>query len=84
MSHGLEPFKKDQFEGCVPTVYAATVTNDSGQYICPPAIQEEGSEQSQSEGLAESLMELTRNIVREKTQSESAEKGCPFDDIVFH
>ncbi|KAK4237255.1 hypothetical protein C8A03DRAFT_34786 [Achaetomium macrosporum] len=84
MSHGIEPFKKDQFEGSVPTVYAATVTNDSGQYICPPAIPEEGSAQSQSEELAERLMELTRNIVREKTRSESVEKGCPFDDLVLH
>lgn len=84
MSHGIEPFKKDQFEGAVPTVFAVTTTQESGQFICPPAIIEEGSELSQSEELADHLMELTRRVVSEKTRSESVEKGCPFDDVVFH
>ncbi|KAL2019751.1 hypothetical protein VTK56DRAFT_9195 [Thermocarpiscus australiensis] len=84
MSYGMEPFKKDQFEAAVPTVYAVTVANESGQYICPPAIPEEGSELSQSEELAENLMELTRNVIREKTRPESVDKGCPFDDLVLH
>lgn len=30
MSVGLEQFKKDQFEGCVSMVYAATATKESG------------------------------------------------------
>ncbi|KXX80979.1 putative oxidoreductase bli-4, mitochondrial [Madurella mycetomatis] len=84
MSHGIEPFKKDQFEGAVPTVFAVTMTQESGQFICPPAITEEGSELAQSEELADNLMELTRRVVSEKTRSESVEKGCPFDDVVFH
>ncbi|KAL2160707.1 hypothetical protein VTH06DRAFT_903 [Thermothelomyces fergusii] len=84
MSHGLEPFKKDQFEGAVPTVYAATVADKGGQYICAPAIPEAGSELSQSEELADRLMELTRNVVREKIGNESVGKGCPLDDIVVH
>ncbi|KAK4152572.1 hypothetical protein C8A00DRAFT_34726 [Chaetomidium leptoderma] len=74
MSHGLEPFKKDQFEGAVPTIYAVTVTDKSGQYICAPAIPEEGSALSQSEELADSLMELTRNVIKEKMRQ----------DIVLH
>ncbi|KAL2128340.1 hypothetical protein VTI74DRAFT_9301 [Chaetomium olivicolor] len=70
MAYGIEPFKKDQFEGAVPTIYAVTMTDKSGQYICPPAIPEAGSELSQSDELADRLMELTRNIVREKTQAD--------------
>jgi len=81
MSHGLEPFKKDQFEGAVPTVYAVTMADKSGQYICPPATPEAGSDLSQSEELGDRLMELTRNVVREKMGSESVAKGCPLDDL---
>ncbi|KAH6622539.1 hypothetical protein F5144DRAFT_655856 [Chaetomium tenue] len=84
MSHGLEPFKKDQFEGAVPTVYGVTMTDKSGQYICAPAIPEAGSELSQSEELADALMELTRKVVRDKVRSEPAGKGSPFDDLVLH
>src|ERR1700761_845270 len=40
MKYGLAPFKKDQFEGALTGLYAATVTEKSGQYICPPAIVE--------------------------------------------
>lgn len=83
MSHGLEPFKKDQFEGAVPTVYAVTMTDKSGQYICAPAIPETGSELSQSEELADNLMELTRNVVRDKMRNESIGEGSPFDDLVL-
>lgn len=84
MSYGVEPFKKDQFEGAVPTVFAVTTAQESGQYICPPAIPEKGSALSQSDELADNLMELTRKVVRDKTRAESADKGCPFDDVVFH
>lgn len=84
MSHGLEPFKKDQFEGAVPTVFAVTMADKSGQYICAPAIPEAGSELSQSEELADALMELTRNVVRDKMRSEPAGKGSPLDDLVLH
>jgi NAD(P)-dependent dehydrogenase (short-subunit alcohol dehydrogenase family) len=78
MSVGAAPFKKDQFEGCVSTMFAATKTEKSGQYICPPAIVEPGSEKANDEALGERLMDLTLRIVKEKTKSSSADKGCPF------
>lgn len=40
MAVGLKPFRKDQFDGCVSTMYAATVCEDSGlysAYILPSA-----------------------------------------------
>ncbi|KAA6412859.1 MAG: hypothetical protein FRX48_03852 [Lasallia pustulata] len=80
MSVGLAPVKKDIWQGCVSTMYAATATTKSGQYICPPAIPEEGSELAQSGELGERLMELTREVVKEKTYDMSAAKGCPFKD----
>ncbi|KAK3315587.1 retinol dehydrogenase 12 [Apodospora peruviana] len=63
----LEPFKKSNFEGAIPTVFAATTTTAGGQYICPPATPEKGSELAQSDKLADNLMELTRKVVSEKT-----------------
>jgi hypothetical protein len=84
MSTGLEPFKKDQFEGAKSTIYAATLIESSGNYICPPAVPEPGSAASQDEKLQDDLMELTRKVVMEKTKRESADQGCPFDDLVLH
>ncbi|KAK4997550.1 hypothetical protein LTR28_013949, partial [Elasticomyces elasticus] len=81
MSLGLKPFRKTQFEGCVSTMYAATVTTQSGQYIAPPKIVEQGSDKANDMGLAEQLQKLTREIVRSKTHSESSDKGCPFSDF---
>lgn len=78
MSVGLAPFKKTQFEGAVSTMYAATMTEKSGQYICPPAIVEKGSEKANDVELGERLMDLTWRVVKEKTKSQSADKGCPF------
>ncbi|KAH6898047.1 hypothetical protein B0T10DRAFT_525470 [Thelonectria olida] len=66
MSKVVEPFKKDQFDGALSSVYAATLTERSGEYICPPATAETGSELSQNEELGEQLMELTRKIISEK------------------
>lgn len=80
MSEGLAPFKKDQFDGCKSSMYAATVTQNSGEYICPPADVEPGSEFSRDEALGEQLMKLTREIVKEKFGSESVGKGCPLKD----
>lgn len=80
MSAGLEVFKKDQFEGALSTLYASTVTERSGEYVCPPATVEPGSELAQNEELAEQMMKLTRELVTEKTRSESVEKGCPMKD----
>ncbi|KAF2826552.1 NAD(P)-binding protein [Ophiobolus disseminans] len=78
MSVGAVPFKKDQFEGCVSTIFAATKTDKSGEYICPPAVVEPGSDKANDVQLGEQLMDLTLKIVKEKTSSSSVEKGCPF------
>ncbi|KAJ4340291.1 hypothetical protein N0V87_002583 [Didymella glomerata] len=80
MSVGLAPFKKTQFEGAVSTMYAATMTEKSGQYICPPAIVEKGSDKANDVELGERLMDLTWRVVKEKTKSQSADKGCPFKE----
>jgi len=71
MSHGIEPLKKSQFEGAVPTVYAVTVTKKGGEWICAPATPEDASAMAQSDELMDNLMELTRNLVREKTGGEA-------------
>lgn len=78
MSVVMKAFKKDQFMGCVSAVFAATKTEKSGQYICPPAIPEEGSALYQNDKLVENLMKLTEEVVKEKTYDDSAAKGCPF------
>lgn len=70
MSVLMEPFKKDQFEGALPTLYAGTVTENSGEYICPPAAAEPGSELARSEELGEQLMKLTREVIKEKSGIE--------------
>ncbi|KAK4560872.1 hypothetical protein LTR86_005452 [Recurvomyces mirabilis] len=80
MSGGLTPFKKDQFEGALSTLYAATVTDKSGKYICPPAIYEPGSDLANNEELSEDLMKLTCELITEKTKPDSVDKGCPMKD----
>lgn len=78
MSVGMAPFKKNIMQGCVSTVFAATTTTKSGEYICPPAVPESGSSLAQDEKLGENLMKLTRELIKEKTYDDSAAKGCPF------
>lgn len=78
MSVGAAPFKKTQFEGAVSAMFAATSTEHSGLYVCPPAIVEEGSAKANDVELGERLMELTVRVVKEKTKSQSVDKGCPF------
>lgn len=80
MSVGMAPLKKDIMMGAVSTMFAATKTSNSGEYICPPAVPESGNELSQNEELGEQLMELTRNVVKEKTYADSFAKHCPFKD----
>jgi len=75
MSVGMAPFQKDQFEGALSAVFASTVTEKSGEYICPPAVPEPGSELSQNEELGEQLMKLTAEVVAEKTNAK--QEGCP-------
>ncbi|KAJ2988589.1 hypothetical protein NUW58_g3892 [Xylaria curta] len=84
MATAMEPFKKTQFEGAKPTLYAATVTNESGQYICPPAVPESGSKLAQDDALADRLMALTRHVIMGKTRRDLADQGRPFDDLVLH
>lgn len=71
MSHVVDPFKKDQFEGAVPTVFAVTMADAGGQYLCAPATPERASELAHSDELMENLMNLTRNVVSEKTGGEA-------------
>lgn len=75
-----QPIKKDIWQGCVSMVFAATKTDKSGQYICPPAVPESGSALAQDEELGDQLMKLTRELVSEKTEPDSKAKGCPFKD----
>lgn len=82
MAYGLEPFKKNQFEGAVPTIFAATSTEESGQYICPPAIPEVGSKLAQDDALADTLMELTWKVLIEKTKSGSVNQGSLLDSMI--
>jgi NAD(P)-dependent dehydrogenase (short-subunit alcohol dehydrogenase family) len=79
MSVGLAPFKKDQFEGALSMLYATTKTEESGQYICPPAKVEPGSKLANDVQLQEDLMELTVRLIKEKTKPDSVDKGCPFE-----
>lgn len=65
--------------GAVSTVFAATKVQQSGLYVCPPAVPESGSKMAQDEELGEQLMRLTRELVMEKTCQDSKEKGCPFE-----
>jgi len=53
----MVPFKKDQFEETISTIFTATVTEDSGQYICPPVIVEKDSLQVNNQQL-ENLDEI--------------------------
>ncbi|KAF2257807.1 hypothetical protein CC78DRAFT_563291 [Lojkania enalia] len=80
MSQVLTPFKKDIFESAMPTTFVATMTKNSGEYICPLAIVEKGSNLANDEQLEENLMELTWKIVKEKIKSESAKKRCLFKE----
>ena len=80
MSVVMKPLKKDQWEGSASTLFAATKTDRSGEYICPPAIVEPGSELSRDPELGEQLMKLTREIVKTKFGAQSVDKGCPLQD----
>jgi len=80
MSIALKPFQKTQFEGCCSAIFAGTLTEESGQYITPPCIVEKGSDKGNDEQLAEQLMKTTRDIIQQKTKSDSSDKGCPFRD----
>ncbi|KAL2071480.1 hypothetical protein VTL71DRAFT_12715 [Oculimacula yallundae] len=77
MSVGMKPFKKDQWEGAVSAMFCATKTEQGGQYVCPPAVPEEGSKVYQDETgeVQENLMRLTLELVGEKLDPKK--EGCP-------
>lgn len=60
------PFKKTQFEGCHSAMFAATMVEQSGLFICSPAVPEDGSEPSRDDALGERLMDLTRSVLQDK------------------
>jgi NAD(P)-dependent dehydrogenase (short-subunit alcohol dehydrogenase family) len=62
----LKPAKKDVFDGCISTVFCATATTASGQYVCPPAVVEDGSPLSRDEALADRLMVLTARLLEDR------------------
>jgi NAD(P)-dependent dehydrogenase (short-subunit alcohol dehydrogenase family) len=80
MSVGLKPFRKSQFEGCVSSMYAATMATTGGNYIAPPKVFETPSDKAQDMAMADRLMKLTAEIVEQKTRSESSAQGCPFKE----
>ncbi|QRV80888.1 short chain dehydrogenase [Ceratobasidium sp. AG-Ba] len=64
------PIKKDIWDGAVSVIYTGTVTEKTGEYVCPPAIPEPGSEMSRDEALGEQLMKLTDQVLKDKCQIE--------------
>lgn len=78
MSVAMKPFQKSQLEGCVSAMYAATATERSGKYICVPARIEDGSELAQSNELAEQLMQLTEDVLKEKSKVAGVEFPLKF------
>lgn len=78
MSVAMKPFQKDQLEGCVSAMYAATATERSGKYICVPARIEDGSELAQSNELAEQLMQLTEDVLKEKLEGAGTKYSLKF------
>jgi hypothetical protein len=79
MSVCMKPFKKTQWEGAVSAMFCATVAEEGGLYICPPAIPEEGSKiyQDETGEVQENLMKLTLELVGEKMDPDR--KGCPLE-----
>lgn len=75
MSWIMWPIKKSAEQGALSSMFAATVTTGTGQYITPPAQVEAGTEQSRDEGLQDKLMKTTIEIIAKYTDAKS--KGCP-------
>ncbi|KEP47220.1 putative oxidoreductase bli-4 [Rhizoctonia solani 123E] len=69
-NNALYPLKKDIWDGAVSVMYVATKTENTGQYICPPAIPEAGSDFARDDALGEQLMVLTQQVLKSKAQIE--------------
>ncbi|KAG8707691.1 hypothetical protein FRC08_000340 [Ceratobasidium sp. 394] len=67
-NNALYPLKKDIWDGAVSVIYVGAVTNKTGEYVCPPAIPEPGSDLSRDEALGEQLMKLTDEVLKAKSQ----------------
>ncbi|CAE6480449.1 unnamed protein product [Rhizoctonia solani] len=67
-NNALYPLKKDIWDGAVSVMYVATKTENTGQYVCPPAIPEAGSDLSRDDALGEQLMSLTKQVLKSKAQ----------------
>ncbi|CAE6482122.1 unnamed protein product [Rhizoctonia solani] len=67
-NNALYPLKKDIWDGAVSVMYVATKTESTGQYVCPPAIPEDGSDFSRDDELGERLMALTKQVLKSKAQ----------------
>lgn len=78
MSVAMKPFQKSQLEGCVSAMYAATATERSGKFICVPARIEDGSELARSNELAEQLMQLTEDVLKEKSEALGIKHSLKF------
>ncbi|KAF1989415.1 NAD(P)-binding protein [Aulographum hederae CBS 113979] len=70
MSKVMKPFKKDQWMGCASLLFVSTKTEKSGEYVCPPAVPEPGSEMARDEGLGEQLMKLTGELIKKELGEE--------------
>ncbi|KAJ1019905.1 hypothetical protein NDA16_004186 [Ustilago loliicola] len=59
----LNPIKKDIFQGCVSAMYCATQATKGGNFICPPALPEEGPEKSRDEDMQDRLARLSKQVI---------------------
>lgn len=59
----LNPIKKDIFQGCVSAMYCATQPTKGGNFICPPAVPEDGPEKSRDEEMQDRLTRLSKQII---------------------
>ncbi|KAJ9478916.1 putative oxidoreductase ENV9 (putative) [Pseudozyma hubeiensis] len=59
----LNPIKKDIFQGCVSAMYSATQPTKGGNFICPPAVPEEGPAKSRDQEMQDRLARLSKEII---------------------
>ncbi|EST06011.1 Short-chain dehydrogenase/reductase SDR [Kalmanozyma brasiliensis GHG001] len=59
----LNPIKKSIFQGCVSAMYCATQPTKGGNFICPPAVPEDGPEKSRDEEMQDRLVRFSKQII---------------------